>query len=114
MPAQWTGDMVGKMHNNKITLTQVAEKIGVTKAYVCMVLNGHRNPKGAEQRFMAALDELIKEKNLDAEIKLSGSFCMGECINDGVSVKVNGKIFFVNPGEEETFLNDKVLSEAAE
>jgi transcriptional regulator with XRE-family HTH domain len=62
MPAQWTGDMVGKMHNNKITLTQVAEKIGVTKAYVCMVLNGHRNPKGAEQRFMAALDELIKEK----------------------------------------------------
>ena len=63
MPAQWTGDMVGKMHNNKITLTQVAEKIGVTKAYVCMVLNGHRNPKGAEQRFMAALDELIKEKD---------------------------------------------------
>lgn len=62
MPAQWTGDMVGKMHNNKITLTQVAEKLGVTKAYVCMVLNGHRNPKGAEQRFMAALDELIKEK----------------------------------------------------
>lgn len=64
MPAQWTGDMVGKMHNNKITLTQVAEKIGVTKAYVCMVLNGHRNPKGAEQRFMAALDELIKEREV--------------------------------------------------
>lgn len=67
MPAQWTGDMVGKMHNNKITLTQVAEKIGVTKAYVCMVLNGHRNPKGAEQRFMAALDELIKEKEVGNE-----------------------------------------------
>lgn len=68
MPAQWTGDMVGKMHNNKITLTQVAEKIGVTKAYVCMVLNGHRNPKGAEQRFMAALDELIIERGeVDAE-----------------------------------------------
>jgi hypothetical protein len=67
MPAQWTGDMVGKMHNNRITMTQVAEKLGVTKAYVCMVLNGHRNPKGAEQRFMAALDELIKEKEVGNE-----------------------------------------------
>jgi hypothetical protein len=27
-----------------------------------MVINGHRNPKNAERRFMAALDELIKEK----------------------------------------------------
>ena len=67
MPAQWTGDMVGKMHNNRITMTQVAEKLGVTKAYVCMVLNGHRNPKGAEQRVMAALDELIKEKEVGNE-----------------------------------------------
>ena len=67
MPAQWTGDMVGKMHNYRITMTQVAEKLGVTKAYVCMVLNGHRNPKGAEQRFMAALDELIKEKEVGNE-----------------------------------------------
>ena len=67
MPAQWTGDMVGKMHNNRITMTQVAEKLGVTKAYVCMVLNGHRNPKGAEQRFMAALDELIKEREVGNE-----------------------------------------------
>ena len=64
MPAQWTGDMVGKMHNNRVTMTQVAEKLGVTKAYVCMVLNGHRSPKGAEQRFNAALDALIKEKEV--------------------------------------------------
>jgi hypothetical protein len=67
MPAQWTGDMVGKMHNNRVTMTQLAERLGVTKAYVCMVLNGHRSPKGAEQRFMAALDELIKEKEEDNE-----------------------------------------------
>lgn len=67
MPAQWTGDMVGKMHNNRVTMTQLAERLGVTKSYVCMVLNGHRNPKGAEQRFMAALDELIKEKEEDNE-----------------------------------------------
>ena len=62
MPAQWTGDMVGKMHNNRVTTTQLAERLGVTRAYVCMVLNGYRSPKGAEQRFAAALDELIKER----------------------------------------------------
>ena len=33
MPAQWTGDMVGKMHNNRITMTQVAEKLGVLDEY---------------------------------------------------------------------------------
>lgn len=42
-------------------------KLGVTKAYVCMVLNGHRSPKGAEQKFNAALDALIKEKEEDNE-----------------------------------------------
>ena len=63
MPAQWTGDLVGKMHNNNITLTQVAKKLNVTKSYASMVLNGHRNPKDAEQIFNAALDELIKEKD---------------------------------------------------
>lgn len=40
MPAQWTGDMVGKMHNNRITMTQVAEKLGVTKAYADNILEG--------------------------------------------------------------------------
>lgn len=62
MPAQWTGDVVGKMHNNRITMAQLGEKLGVGKAYVCAILNGRRSPKDAEQRFKAALDELIKEK----------------------------------------------------
>ena len=83
----------------------------MTDIIICVGSSCHI--KGAKL-VVKRMDELIKEKNLDAEIKLSGSFCMGECINDGVSVKVNGKIFFVNPGEEETFLNDKVLSEVAE
>ncbi len=67
MPAQWTGDVVGKMHNNKITMAQLGEKLGVGKAYVCAILNGRRSPKGAEQRFNAALDALIKEKEEDNE-----------------------------------------------
>lgn len=62
MPAQWTGDLVGKMHNNGVAKVELANKLGVTKAWVSMVLNGHRSPKDAEQRFNAALDELIREK----------------------------------------------------
>ena len=46
---EWTGNLVGLMHNEKITNIQLAEKLGVTDRYVSMVLNGHREPDGAEQ-----------------------------------------------------------------
>ena len=62
MPAQWTGNLVGRMHNSRISNRELADKLGVTNKWVSMVLNGHRSPKDAEQRFNAALDELIKEK----------------------------------------------------
>lgn len=61
MPKEWTGDLVGLMHNNRISFAQLAEKLGVTNRYVSMVINGHREPAGAEQRFRAAVNELIEE-----------------------------------------------------
>lgn len=60
MPKEWTGDLVGLMHTHRISFSQLAEKLGVTNRYVSMVLNGHRNPAGAEDKFRAALDELIQ------------------------------------------------------
>lgn len=62
MPKEWTGNLVGLMHNHRISFAQLAEKLNVTNRYVSMVMNGHREPVGAEQRFTAAVDELIKEK----------------------------------------------------
>lgn len=62
MPEQWTGDIVGKMHINCIAYEELAEKLGYTKTYISMVLNGHRSPKNAEQTFRKALDELIQQK----------------------------------------------------
>lgn len=59
MPAQWTGDLVGQMHKYKVTKKQLAAALGMTPEYVSMVLNGHRDPAGAEEKFRAALDELI-------------------------------------------------------
>lgn len=60
MPDKWTGEVVGKMHCNKITYDALADKLGYTKAYVSMVLNGARQPKGAEEKFRAAVDDLAK------------------------------------------------------
>ena len=60
MPAQWTADIIGELHINRISKKQLANQMSVTPEYVSMVLNGHREPEGAEQRFRAALDQLIR------------------------------------------------------
>ena len=61
MPKEWTGELVGLMHNKKITFAQLAEKLGLSREYVSMVLNGHREPAGAEQKFREAVNELVSE-----------------------------------------------------
>lgn len=58
----WIAKAVGKIHVNKITQAQLAEKMGVTREYVTMILNGIKAPKDAEQRINAAIDEIIAER----------------------------------------------------
>jgi len=59
MLAQWIAEIIGEMHIRKISGKQLAAELGVTPEYVSMVLNGHREPEGAEEKFRAALDRLI-------------------------------------------------------
>ena len=59
MLAQWIADLVGKMHKFKITKTRLAEELGVPREYVSMVLNGHREPAGAKDKFRRAVDEIV-------------------------------------------------------
>ena len=61
MPAQWTADVIGKMHLNGITGKQLAAMVGWNPKYLSQVLNGHENPRGAEMKVRTALDELIAE-----------------------------------------------------
>lgn len=61
---QWIGNIVGKMHINKITQTQLANKLGVTSDYIWMILNGKKSPKGIEERIAVAIDEIIAEKTM--------------------------------------------------
>ena len=65
MPKEWTGNLVGLMHNKGITNIRLAEKLGVTDRYVSMVLNSKREPPGAEERFTHAVKELIQEHTQD-------------------------------------------------
>lgn len=60
MPKNWTGDLVGLMHDHDITQKQLAAHLGVTDRYVSKVLKRHCNPAGAETRFRKAVEELIE------------------------------------------------------
>lgn len=62
MPAQWTADIIGKMHISGITAKKLAEHLNYNPKYVSMVLNGKREPKNAESVFRKALDEMIADK----------------------------------------------------
>lgn len=62
MPEKWTGELIGKMHNNRVNYDEVAAEMGVTKAYISMILNGSRNPEGAQQRMEAAVDAIIARR----------------------------------------------------
>lgn len=62
MPAQWTAEIVGILHANRIKQTELAEHMGVTPQYLSMVLNGKREPDGAEQKARDALKQLLSEQ----------------------------------------------------
>ena len=62
MLAQWIGDFVGRMHCHRVTITQISQEMGVSREYLSMILNGHREPSGIEDRMNAALNSVI-EKN---------------------------------------------------
>ena len=62
MPEKWTGVLIGKMHNNRINRSDLAEELGVTEAYVSMVLNGKRKPDGIRRRMEDAVNEIIKRR----------------------------------------------------
>ncbi len=63
MLAQWIGVFVGRMHQYRVTITQLAQEMGVTREYLSMILNGHREPNGIEQRMNNALDSLVEKQN---------------------------------------------------
>lgn len=62
MPEKWTGDLLGRMHLAGITAKELAAEAGLNDKYVSLLMNGHRNPKGAEAKLNAAFERLIQRK----------------------------------------------------
>lgn len=58
MPAQWTGELIGEMHLLGVTAKRLADAVGWNPKYLSGVLNGHYQPKGAEEKLRAALERL--------------------------------------------------------
>ena len=94
-PEPWTGRLIGRMHNNKVTLEQLAAHLGWTKSYCSMILNGQRKPRGIREKMEAAVSDIIKireEKKLSmANIQIFTSPEFG----DIRTVDQNGEPWFV-------------------
>lgn len=66
MPEKWTGRLIGKMHNARVTFDELASEMGVTKSYISMLLNGKRKPEGIQKRMEAALDAILQKRANDS------------------------------------------------
>jgi hypothetical protein len=62
MPAQWTGRIVGELHNNRITLKELAKEVGWHDKYLSQVINAENPPKTAEQKLTDAVKRLIEKQ----------------------------------------------------
>ena len=67
MPAQWTAEIIGEMHLNNITAKQLAQEVDWHPKYLSQVLNGHKEPKGAEKKLKEALDRIKQRRNCAAQ-----------------------------------------------
>ncbi len=55
------------------------------------------------------LNGLIESSGLNCNVVLKGSFCMGKCSEDGVSVRLNDEVYSIKADDVEMFFNNKVL-----
>lgn len=62
MIEKWMGDLVGKMHNERVTYQEMADEMGVKKSYISMILNGSRKPKGIKQRMEDAFASILEKR----------------------------------------------------
>ena len=57
------------------------------------------------------LKKAVEENNLQDEVTLSGSFCIGECNRFGVTVQVDDKVHTgINRDNFKEFFEEKILS----
>lgn len=80
-------------------------KIRVT---ICIGSSCHL--KGSRQ-VIEGIRALIAEHNLDDQVEVAGTFCLGEC-QKGVCVTVGDAFFSVTPDTVEEFFKTEILAKA--
>ena len=78
----------------------------MVKVTVCIGSSCHI--KGARD-VVEAFQGLIESKGLQSEVDLGGTFCVGRCNENGVSVTVDGEYYAVRPENTEEFFNEVIL-----
>ena len=76
------------------------------KVTICIGSSCHL--KGSRQ-IVEQLQYLVAENKLQDKVELSGTFCMGNCVN-GVNVTVDGKLFSVSPDTAKDFFEKEILA----
>lgn len=76
------------------------------KVTICIGSSCHL--KGSRQ-IVEQLQYLVAENKLQDKVELSGTFCMGNCVN-GVNVTVDGNLFSVSPDTVKDFFEKEILA----
>ena len=76
------------------------------KVTICIGSSCHL--KGSRQ-IVEQLQFLVAENNLQDKVDLSGTFCMGNCVN-GVNVMVDDKQFSLSPDTTKDFFDKEILA----
>ncbi len=77
----------------------------MVKVTICIGSSCHL--KGSRQ-VVESLQQLIAQYNLQDSVELGGSFCMGKCSANGVSVCVDDEYYEVKPETVGDFFTDVV------
>ena len=78
----------------------------MVKVTVCIGSSCHL--KGSRQ-VVEELQYLINKNDLGESVDLGGTFCMGKCGENGVSVTVDGDYYAVQPESVLDFFNDVIV-----
>lgn len=76
------------------------------KVTICIGSSCHL--KGSRQ-VVEKFQHLVRQNSLEDKVELSGTFCMGNCVN-GVNVMVDETQFSVLPDTAEKFFEEEILT----
>jgi len=65
MPENWTGELLGRMHNAGVTRTELADHLHYSYGYVSQIFNSVRARNDPEKRelFNRAFDEIVASRH---------------------------------------------------